>query len=436
MKLVRLNWKTMMNKLLRFLVPLALLFFLTACGSKKSPTGGPEDLERPIILNSLPAEFGQIDQNRIEINFSKPLDKNSVAQAIYIYPPVRNKKITVDKSSLHIRFNEELLPNTNYYVTVSSRLKDIRGNNLEENQTLIFAHGELQNLRISGKVSFEEKDDAALPVQLRLLSADSLNVLSAVSQGGSYVIESLNPASYLLRAYVDKNRNNRHDPDSEPFYETQLRLSRSQNLDIHLAYADTTKPTIKQVQAVNDREILIHFSEALAGYESVKLLRLDTGGELPILIASLDSNKLTLLTQEQEPTNYRVEIRGIRDPKGNLSAFEKMDFRASEQKDLQPPKLVSSTPRNGSSVNSLQPSLELRFSEIIPASAFSASLRAAETNVDIDFSIEGANSSFYTLKPKQPLQNYRSYNLTVSCADISGNKDEFKLSFMPLLRGN
>jgi len=425
-----------MNRYLSIILSLTLLLFLAACGSKKSPTGGPEDLEKPVILSSVPAQFGQIDQNRIEINFSKPLDKNSVVQAVYIYPPVKNKKVTVDKNSIFIRFNENLLPNTNYFVTVTTLLKDIRGNSLEENQTLIFAHGELQNLRLSGKVSFEEEADQALPLQLRLLSADSLNVLSSVSQGGSYKLESLNPASYLLRAFIDKNRNNRFDPDSEPFHETRLQLDRSQNLDIHLAYSDTTKATIKQVQAVNSREILVHFSKTVTQYNSIKVQRLDTGGELPILISSLEENKLTLLTEEQEPANYRVEIRGIRDRKGNLNAMYKMDFRGSEQKDQQAPKLLSSTPRDGSSVNSLQPELKLQFSEIIPASALSASLRAAETKIEIDYSIEGANSSTYIFKPKQPLQNYRSYILTVFAADVSGNKDEFKLSFMPLLRGN
>lgn len=425
-----------MNKYLSVFFLLMLLIFIAACGSKKSPTGGPEDLEKPVILSSVPAQFGQIDQNRIEINFSKPLDKNSVTQAVYIYPPVKNKKVTVDKNSIFIRFNENLQANTNYFVTVTTLLKDTRGNNLEENQTLIFAHGELQNLRLSGKVSFEEEADKALPLQIRLLSADSLNVLSSVSQGGSYKLESLNPASYLLRAFIDKNRNNRLDPDSEPFYETHLKLERSQSLDIHLAYTDTTIATIKQVQAINDREIHVHFSKTITEYNSIKVQRLDTGGELPILISSLKENKLTLLTQEQEPVNYRVEIRGIQDRKGNLNAMDKMDFRGSDQKDQQAPKLLSSTPRDGSSVNSLQPSLTLHFSEIIPASSISASLRAAETKTEIDFNIEGANSSTYIFKPKQALQNYRSYILTVSVADVSGNKDEFKLSFMPLLRGN
>ena len=424
-----------MKKVFDLILLLALLL-LASCGSKKSPTGGPEDLDRPAILSSLPAQFGQITNGRLEINFSKPLDKSSVTQAVYIYPPVQDKKISVDKSTLLIRFNEELLPDTNYYVTVSTRLKDIRGNSPLENQTLVFASGQLNQLQLAGTVSFEDEADAALPVQLRLLSADSLNVISTVSRGPAYALETLNPASYLLRAYIDKDRNNRHDPDSEPFFSASVNLRRSQNLDISLAYADSTRPVMKLAQARHQREVEILFSEPLSGYDSVKLNRLDNGGELPILITSLAGDKLTLLTGVQEAQEYRVEVRGARDARGNSTPVDKADFRSSQIVDTTAPTVLSSTPRNGTSVNTLEPTLEIRFSETIPASALKATLKAAEANAEIAITLGGADTATYTFKPTRALQNYRSYVLTVSAADISGNKlaEEYKLNFLPLLR--
>ncbi len=427
-----------MKKVIKLFFLLAVLLPLLSCGSKKSPTGGPEDLDRPSVLSSLPAQFGQITNGRIEINFSKPLDKSSVTQAVYIYPPIQNKKISVDKSTLLIRFTEELLPDTNYYVTVSTRLKDIRGNSPLESQTLVFAHGTLNQLQLAGNVSFEDEADSSLPVQLRLLSADSLDVLSTVSRGPAYVLETLNPAAYILRAYIDKDRNNRHDPDREPFFESGVKLLRSQNLNVHLAYADSTKPVMKLAQARHQREVELLFSEPLAVYDSVKLLRLDTGGELPILIKSLDGDKLTLLTEIQDAPNYRVEIRGARDARGNITPLDKADFRSSQIIDSTPPSVVSSTPRNGTSVSTLEPVLELRFSETIPGSTLKASLRAAESNTEIPITLSGTDTAVYTFKPTRPLQNYRSYILTVSAADISGNQlaEDYKLNFLPLLRGD
>lgn len=427
-----------MKKVFKLAIPLALILLLAACGSKKAPTGGPEDLDRPTILSSLPAEFGQITNNRIEINFSKPLDKSSVTQAVYIYPPVRDKKISVDKSTLLIRINEELLPDTNYYVTISNRLKDIRGNSPLETQTLVFAHGELNLLRLSGAVTIEDEADSCLPVQFRLLSADSLNVLSSFSRGSTYALETLNPGSYLLRAYIDKDRNNRHDQGSEPLFESRVNLQRSQTLDVHLASADSTRPVITQVQPKHRREVELTFSESLAGYDSVKLLDLATQSELPILISSLAGNKLNLLTAAQEVQTYRVEVRGARDAKGNTKALDIAEFNPSPSVDTSPPLVLSSSPRNGTSVNTLEPVLQIKFSEIIPAAALKATLKAAESNADIPFTLSGANTAVYTFKPDRPLQNTRSYVLSVSAADLSGNPlaQDFLLNFMPLLRND
>lgn len=427
-----------MKKVIKLTFLLAITLLLLSCGSKKAPTGGPEDVDRPSILSSLPAEFGQIANGRIEINFSKPLDKSSVTQAVYIYPPVQNKKVSVDKSTLLIRFNEDLLPDTNYYVTVSTRLKDIRGNSPLEPQTLVFAHGNLNQLRLSGAVTSEDEADAAFPVQFRLLSADSLNVLSTVSRGSTYALETLNPAVYLLRAYIDKDRNNRHDPGIEPFFESRVNLQRSQSLDVHLASADSTRPVIRQVQARHQREVELIFSEPVAGYASVKLLDTATQTELPILISSLAGDRFTLLTAAQEAKTYRVEVRGARDARGNTKALDQAEFISSPVADTTPPLVLSSSPRNGTSVNTLEPVLQINFSEIIPASALKATLKAAESNKEIPFTLRGENTSSYTIKPNQPLQNYRSYLLTLSAADISGNKlaADFQLNFLPLLRGD
>ena len=71
---------------------LILMVIISGCGNKKSPTGGPQDIEKPTVLATSPIEFGDISSGVIEISFSKPMDKNSLANSIYIYPPVQIKK--------------------------------------------------------------------------------------------------------------------------------------------------------------------------------------------------------------------------------------------------------------------------------------------------------------------------------------------------------
>lgn len=407
-----------------------------ACGSKRNPTGGALDTEKPAVLTTLPAQFGQITDGRIEINFSKYLDKSSITQAIYIYPPVLNKKITVDKSTLRIRINEKLQEDTNYYVTLSTRLKDIRGNALAKNQTLVFAHGKLNDLRITGVIGYEDYSDNVLPVQVTLLSADSLLVLNQTIQGGAYAIEALNPAAYILRAYIDKNQNGRFDLTREPSFEQRAMVSKASNIDISLAYADTTKPVIKSAVAKSRREIELTFSEALANYGSISIQRSDTQAELPILISSLDIDKLILLTAAQDSTKYVVSVSNLKDRKGNLNSLAKTELRASNTDDSEAPTVMSSNPRNGTSVNNLRPVLEIQFSEIIPPESISANLTAADSKQILALDVLPSAGRVYRFQPKQALQNYRSHLLSVSASDISGNKlkEEFKLQFLPLLR--
>jgi len=424
-----------MKKIFRLSIILLLLIFLTSCGSKKSPTGGPEDLERPVIISSLPPQYSNISEGRIEINFSKPLDKTSIPHSIYIYPPVMNKKITVDKNSIIIQINEKLLPDTNYYVIISTRLKDIRGNSPDENQTLVFTSGKLNQLRLSGTIDYEYTRDISLPVQMSLLSADSLLVLSQVSQGSSYALEPLNPAHYILRAYIDKNLNGHYDFTQEPYFEQPVRVEHSTNLNLFLAYADTTKPNIKLVTPKHNREIEITFTEAIKGYNSIRINRLENKEELPVLLSYLEEDKLTVLTAPQEAFAYTMEISGAEDRKGNVMQVINSEFRASTVLDTQPPEVLYSSPRNGTSVKSREPILEVCFSEVIPRSSIKVSLKAAETKTDIPLDILQSDSRIYRFKPQKPLQNYRSYVLTVSATDISGNgmPESFILNFLPLI---
>ncbi len=425
-----------MPRCFRLFVIILISFLLLSCGSKKSPTGGPEDTEKPVVLTTLPAQFGQIAEGRIEINFSKPLDASSVTQAIYIYPPVSSKKFTVDKSTLLIKLNEKLAADTNYYVTLSTRLKDLRGNALAENQTLVFANGKFNDLRLAGTVTSEDPTDKPLPVQVSLLSADSLMVINQAIRGETYSIEGLNPASYILRAYIDKDLNGRYDYGREPYFEQNALVQKITNLDISLAYGDSTKPILKLAVAKTNRQIDITFSEPVHSYSSVKVTRLDNQSELPILISKLAGDKLTLLTQPQDAQAYTVELRQLKDNKGNVTDVSRFEIRASFVDDKDAPTVLSSKPRNGTTVSSLEPTIEVHFSEIIPLSGIKATLKTSESTLDIPLDILQGNNDTYIFKPKKTLQNYRSHVLTISATDISGNKmkEDYKLIFLPLLR--
>ncbi|MDP3113218.1 MAG: Ig-like domain-containing protein [Candidatus Cloacimonadaceae bacterium] len=427
-----------MNKVFRALIIIALAIVIHGCGSKKSPTGGAVDSEKPTVLTSLPAAFGQISNGRILIDFSKPMDKSSITQGIYIYPPIADKKITLDKNTVTILINEELKTDTNYYVTLTTRLKDIRGNNLEENQTLVFASGKLNNYRVAGTIEYEYPLDRNSYIQFNLLSADSLIVLSQKISGGAYAIDALNPSDYILRAYIDKNNNGRYDFSIEPWFETKSSIRQATNINMTMAYADTTRPVINNIQLRSNREIQIDFSEAVKSYSNLRISRVHDKTELKIIKQLLLGDKLLLLTAEMDSSAYAIEIIALSDHKANAHPRTLYRFNGTTQKDETPPTIVSANPRNGTSVNDLEPVLEVRFSEIIPLENVMVKLISTEGGEVIAMDIIQADHFVCKFRPKRPLQNYRTHSLIIGSesSDISGNKleSDFKLVFLPLKR--
>lgn len=425
------------NKVFKLIILIACALICVSCGSKKSPTGGPEDKERPEVLAMLPAQFSQIS-DLIEITFSKALDKTSIAQSIYIYPPITDKNISVADRVLTISIREKLIPDTNYYVTFTPRLKDIRGNSLATNQSYVFTSGQLHDNRLAGTLSFEDRADYNLPVNINLFSSDSLFVMSHSVQGGAYAIDGLNPAEYIVRAYQDKNRNSLYDFGIEPWFESKLTVRQVTNLDMQLAYADTTKPVIRTVAARSNQEIVIGLSESLKSMGKITIRNIENRFELPILITEFHQNQLTLITAPQDSATYAVEIENMLDNKGNVNPISALRFQGTRKKDVTAPEIIATLPRNGTSVNSLEPLLEITFSEIIPSGGLKATMTATESNQDIPIKVVSSDSRVCRLRPVRPLTNYRSHTLMISgqTEDSSGNKlaKDYLLVFLPLVR--
>ncbi|PKN72223.1 MAG: hypothetical protein CVU50_08020 [Candidatus Cloacimonetes bacterium HGW-Cloacimonetes-3] len=415
------------------LAALTLLCMLPACGSKRNPTGGPQDTVKPKVLGSSPAEFGAITNGVIEISFSKEMDKSTLANSIYIYPPVLNKKVSMDKATLRIKLGETLKPNTNYFVTLSTRLKDSRGNPLENNQTLVFRNGDLNNYRISGTISYEQPSDVGLPIELSLVSADSLLVLSNRISGEAYTIESLNPQAHLLRAYIDKNLNGRYDFGLDPFFEGLADGKSLSTLNMSIAYADSSKPRIRRVLPVSNREIHISLSEQVKSYHSVKVL-----GVNPVTIKHqiLEQDKISIICTAMDSTEYTLQLNGVEDFKGNQSEVLEAKFHNYAAPDTIAPTIVNTNPRNGASVNNLLPVLELHFSELIPAANVHAKLFSGNELIPLKQLTEFGR--VHRFQPTKELVNYRSCILKVlnTTSDFSGNKmkQEYELQFLPLMR--
>jgi len=422
-----------LTALLNICYLIATLVIVAACGNRRDPTGGPVDVVKPEVLASVPAEYGDLGKGSLEITFSKPLDKNSIANSIYIYPPVEGKKISLDGNMLKIKLSEALKKDTNYFVTLTTRLKDQRGNALAKNQTLVFKSGELQDNRIAGTIKYENPQDMGLPVELSLFSADSLLVLSNQIIGGAFAIDGLNPQVHLLRAFIDKNLNSRYDYGQEPYCEGRGDGSKISTLDMELAYADSSLPRISKLVQLSDHELRVELSEPIRSYETLKI----TGKKAAdVAFDILENDKITVLCSKLDSLEYILQITNAMDKKGNLADKLEAKFRYASSPDTLAPLVTWSNPRNGASVNTLNPILELYFSEVIPAENLKVKLFSG--NKEVAVKLLTATGRVHRFQAIKDLDNYKAYTLKVlpETRDFSGNKmeKEFDLQFLPLKR--
>ncbi len=426
-----------MNRIYKLLSFFIILFLIISCGHRKGPTGGKKDTIKPEILAIIPEEFNDINEQNIEVVFSKPIDRTSILTGIYIYPPILKKKFKWDKNILTIKILEELEQNTNYFFTFSTKIKGEHKNELDKNYIFIFKSGKLNENRISGNISYEDESDMGLPVKVDLMTIDSTNIYSKEIKGQTYELNNLNNIAHIIEAYIDKNNNKKYDYEKEPYFHTLIPEKKVSNIDIELSYADTVKPEIKSVKVLSNNQIEFFFSEEISKFSELQLSTTDSIPErLNIRAFSLSCEKLSIITDVLDTLKYEFEISDLEDLKHNISESASIFLDGDVIQDTIPPEVIFVYPRNGSTVNTLLPQIKITFSEIILKNDFKSQLIASETSEEIPLKILEFDSDIYLIEPSRKLSNYSSYCLKLSVSDVNENdlKEDFEINFIPIIR--
>ncbi|MBN1326853.1 MAG: Ig-like domain-containing protein [Candidatus Cloacimonetes bacterium] len=399
-----------------------MLVLCNSCGHKKAPTGGDKDLLKPEIVAVNPEEFSDISNSNPEFTFSKPMDRNTLAAGLYIYPPVLNKKFIWDGTELQVKIFEELLQETNYFFSFSTRIKGEHDNPLVQDYTFIFSSGRLNQQRISGEFTCESPDDIRAEKMIKLLSADTVLVFQKIVPEMYFELNNLNEQNHLLEVYIDKNENDRYDYSIEPFWKEIVPQAEFTSLIVHLAYQDTVKADLSQVQTLSNNQINVIFTEPVSDHGSFFLMTADSLElELPWQAYSLIDDRLSILTDVQDTLVYALKIRNFLDLKGNLTEEKEIRFKGVTRQDTLKPELLRSSPRNGETVAEIKPQIELLFSEIILLDQVDFTLTAVETGAVIPLKILQGNSEKYLFEPVNNLGNYSSYMLSLTGTDPNGN---------------
>jgi uncharacterized protein (DUF2141 family) len=201
-----------------------VLVVLCSCARKGLPPGGPIDLEPPRIISSTP-DSGEVHTgalSQICMNFSEPMDKRSVRDAIVVRPLVKIDEVRWRKNTCCLSLTDSLRPSTTYSVLVMSWCKDAHGNTMKTARLSAFSTGDtLLAGTIRGKVETKGLPAPGMPVwafdsvkcPAPNFAKDEPHYVSQSGSDGAFELIGLPSGVYLLFAFKDKNSNRSYDED-------------------------------------------------------------------------------------------------------------------------------------------------------------------------------------------------------------------------------
>ena len=425
---------------------LKIFIFLTfsitiSCGAQGgSVTGGPIDTEKLVIEGVKPNEFSSIKNKDVVFMFSKPLDEKSISGNIFIYPQISKKKIIVNEKSVRIKIREDLEENKNYFFRLKSDIKDYHNLTLDKDYLFVFSVNNLNSNSISGKISFEHKEDQDKPIFLTLFSSDSTNIYTQKLENvKNYEFKDLNMEDYFVEGFIDKNLNLKHDKSTEPFISTYFPAKLITVKNLNFAYIDTVLPKVKSVKVEYSNNLQIDFSEKIKGLKNIKIesvldtikdtndviIKIIPKKEVGIITIDKDlKEKMELLTEDLKEIKYKLIISELEDLKKNITIYDTTIFTGITKKKSSKPIIIKSKPRIGSSVDILKPIIEIVFDRIILTKDFNAQIKGLEDNKTISLDIIKGNSRVFKMTPSVELNNFSTYILSINCSDLNGNTME------------
>jgi uncharacterized protein (DUF2141 family) len=199
------------------------------CAQPGTITGGPRDLDPPVMLGSDPEMFGtNFKGNKIQIDFNEFLQLKDVNQQLNVSPPLKKKpKLWLKSHSLVIEYSDTLLDNTTYTFNFGNCLSDNNEGNILTNFEFAFSTGKfIDSMTVRGRIidAFTLKADKESVLAVLYSNAndsapfkETPKFTSRADKDGYYSINNVSPGSYKLYALKDINFNYKYNPGIESF---------------------------------------------------------------------------------------------------------------------------------------------------------------------------------------------------------------------------
>jgi len=368
------------------------LVSICSCARQLPPPGGPEDRTPPQILSVVP------EQNTTHVSlsmrprlvFSEKIDHQSFAQAFFVSPPMPGEKpmrFRWHGKEVEVIFPDSLHAARTYVINLGTDVRDLHGNRLAGAFTLAFSTGDsIDTGEIRGKIFFDNPAGVLIMAYLRRAAPepnparDFADYFTQANEKGDFSLSHLSDGRYRLFAVQDGSGdrlyNHGEEPIGVPIQDIVLAPAAREyrDLNLRLALADTIPPRLAGATAADQTHLELTFEEEVAPADSIweRHLRIinSSGDSLKILGASphpLNARQIHLLTQPQQPADYKILFDKIIDAAGNEldSLSRQSEFAGRAQPDTSRPRIVRLSPADSSRNVTVTTNIDMIFSEML-----------------------------------------------------------------------
>ena len=211
-----------------FIFFLFLLIIMSGCATRASLSGGPKDIEPPVLdtIKSTPNYKTRFYPKIIKLYFNEWINLKNKNQILISPPPDKNPVISYRGKHVKIEFDETdtLRPNTTYTINFGKSIVDFTESNPVENFTFIFSTGDkIDSLEIEGTVinAYDDKAQKDITVMLYDTEDDSIVTYSKpyyfanTDKKGHFKISHIKPGYFKVFALKDINNNYLFDSEEE-----------------------------------------------------------------------------------------------------------------------------------------------------------------------------------------------------------------------------
>ena len=204
-----------------------IVVFFAGCAKIVTPTGGPKDVQHPLIKEINPVNYStNFNSKIVKIEFDEFIQLKDLKQNLIISPLMDTQPdIRVKGKSLHIKFEESLDDSTTYNMYFGNSLQDYNEGNPIDNFQYVFSTGEkIDSMSVQGIVlnSFNLLPEKDVFVMLYNSDYDSIpykeipNYISKTNEEGVFRINNIKMGAFKIFCLRDLNKNYLFDmPDED-----------------------------------------------------------------------------------------------------------------------------------------------------------------------------------------------------------------------------